>query len=251
MFPKTALIVPCYNEELRLNTGQFLSFAANSQGIDLWFVDDGSQDKTFEIIREMSLQQPEKIFATQLPENKGKAGAIRSCLLSLVNQNQYDYIGYIDADLSAPIGEVVALHELIREGRHLIVAGSRVKMAGRAIERNLLRYYISRIFATYYSQLLDVHNYDTQCGLKLFTVPFASKLFEAPFESRWLFDLELFLRAQILLGKEAYASQVFEMPLMQWREIGGSKLKLLDFIKAPVEVLKIYHRYRKQQKAAL
>jgi dolichyl-phosphate beta-glucosyltransferase len=246
MSENTALIVPCYNEELRINANEFLSFISNSSGIDLWFVDDGSKYKTFEVIQGLADQHPERIFAVKLSENKGKAEAIRTCLLSIAKDDRYQYIGYIDADLSAPIHEVIALNTLISEGRHLIVAGSRVKMAGRKIERNLFRYYISRIFATYYSQLLGVHNYDTQCGLKLLTTPFASKLFEAPFESRWLFDLELFLRAQIALGEEAYSRQVFELPLNAWKEIGGSKLKLFDFIKAPIEVLKIYNRYRRR-----
>lgn len=250
MLKKTALIVPCYNEEFRLNTGEFLSFITSSEGIDLWFVDDGSKDRTFEIVNGMASQYPDRIFTVKLPENLGKAGAIRSCLRSLTESSQYDFLGYIDADLSAPIWEAIPLNDLIREEKHLIVAGCRVKMAGKKIERDLFRYYVSRIFATYYTQLLGVHNYDTQCGLKFFTAPFAAKLFHAPFESRWLFDLELFLRARIFLGEEAYSQRIVEVPLNEWKEIGGSKLKVFDFIKAPFEVLKIYARYRKQRNEA-
>lgn len=241
---RTALIVPCYNEEKRLRGQQFLEFVSGVENIDLWFIDDGSRDSTFQIIGQIAGQSPSRVFTERLPVNSGKAEAIRTGCQAALATGRYDYVGYIDADLSAPLPEVVPLNELINEGRYLIVAGCRIKMAGRKIERTLIRHYISRIFATYYSQLLGVHNYDTQCGLKLFAGPFAARLFDSPFVSRWLFDLELFLRAKKLLGEEEYAGKVIESPLYEWQEIGGSKLKWHDFVKAPLEVLRIYFRYR-------
>lgn len=242
---RTALIVPCYNEENRLNGQSFLKFVSEFENIDIWFVDDGSRDNTYQVIQKLAGRLPERIYTLQLTANCGKAEAVRAGCRHVLSDSRYNYVGYIDADLSAPLPEVVPLNELINEDRYLIVAGCRIKMAGRKIERTLIRHYISRIFATYYSQLLGVHNYDTQCGLKLFTGAFAARLFDSPFVSRWLFDLELFLRAKKLLGEEEYAQKVIEAPLYEWREIGGSKLKWHDFVKAPFEVLRIYFRYRR------
>ena len=45
-----ALIVPCYNEASRLNIQDFRAFAAQSPGVHLLFVDDGSRDKTLAIL---------------------------------------------------------------------------------------------------------------------------------------------------------------------------------------------------------
>ncbi len=244
LMPKrTALIVPCYNEEQRLKGQAFLQFLAETENIDIWFVNDGSSDGTQRIIDQLSESAPGRIFARGLSENRGKAEAIRAGVGMVLENGNYDYLGYIDADLSAPLGEVLPLNALILEDKHLIVAGSRVKMAGRNIRRTPMRHYISRIFATYYSQLLRVHNYDTQCGLKLFTSGFAGQLFATPFVSRWLFDLELFLRAKKLIGEPEYARKIIEVPLNEWCEVGESRLKWTDFIKAPAEVLKIYSRY--------
>lgn len=245
MQKRTALIIPCYNEEKRLKSQEFLDFAESSPHIDLWLINDGSQDATQKVIQDLAERLPGKIFARSLSENQGKAEAIRAGCQMIFETEKYDYVGYIDADLSAPLWEVLPLNELIQKDLYVIVAGCRIKMAGRQIERTLFRHYVSRIFATYYSQLLGVHNYDTQCGLKLFTVRFASQLFEKPFVSRWLFDLELFLRAQRSLGETGYARKVVEVPLQEWKEVGGSKLKWYDFVKAPLEVMKIYFRYRK------
>jgi hypothetical protein len=36
---------------------------------------------------------------------------------------------------------------------------------------------------------------------------------------------------------------LFEYPLPFWREVGGSKLKLRNFLLAPVELLAIYRHY--------
>jgi len=245
MSKRTALIVPCYNEEKRLVPQHFLDFVLTSDSIDLWFINDGSTDGTWSLIQSMAAQKPGRIIARNLSENQGKAGAIRSCFQMVYETGTYTYVGYIDADLSAPLQEVLPLQEQIQKDLYYIVAGCRIKMAGRTIERTMMRHYFSRIFATYYSQLLDVHNYDTQCGLKLFQISFAINLFEKPFVSRWLFDLEIFLRAKILLGEEGYAKKIVEVPLQEWKEVGGSKLRWFDFFKAPWEVLKIYWRYRR------
>ena len=80
--------------------------------------------------------------------------------------------------------------------------------------------------------------------MKIFEQQFAAQLFAQAFVSNWFFDIELFLRARNILGQEQYALKIAEEPLQEWREVGGSKLKLSDFIKAPFEVLKIYSKYK-------
>lgn len=117
-------------------------------------------------------------------------------------------------------------------------------LAGKHIKRNIWRHYFSRVFTTYYANLLNLHNYDTQCGLKIFHHSIIPILYEETFLSKWLFDLELFLRIKKHLGEKEYFNKVHEVPLNQWVEIPGSKLKFSDFFKAPFEVLKIRKHYK-------
>jgi hypothetical protein len=70
--------------------------------------------------------------------------------------------------------------------------------------------------------------------------------FSQPFDSRWIFDVELLAR---LLRMRRGTSQpslreiVFELPLEKWEDVAGSKLKRGDFFKAVAELSVIWWRY--------
>lgn len=245
MSKKIAVIVPCYNEEKRLRQDVFIAFVNDYPGIDLWLVNDGSTDNTLSVLEGMQSACPGNMKVFALPKNVGKAEAIRQGILKSGASGNYFYTGFIDADLSAPLAEIPHLYSHLEAMPEMLMAsGCRVKIVGKTIERSAFRHYVSRMFVTYYSMLLKLPNYDTQCGLKLFNMNFALKLFEKPFVSRWMFDVELFLRAKFELGAMLYSKRIHEIPLNEWREVGGSKLKWTDFLKAPLEILKIRKHYK-------
>lgn len=239
-----AIIIPCYNEALRIQRDKFIDYALANPNIDLYFANDGSTDNTHSILQNIVLESKGNISVYDIQSNGGKAEAIRKTTLELLSLNQYKYIGFIDADLSAPLEEINPLCDLIVANQLKIVAGARVQLIGKNILRSPIRHYLGRIFATYYDTMLKLRNYDTQCGLKIFDAKLAEKIFVDPFISNWFFDIELFIRTRKIIGHEAYYKEIAELPLNEWREVKGSKLKLSDFLKAPFEVLKIYKKYK-------
>ncbi|MES2480135.1 MAG: glycosyltransferase [Bacteroidota bacterium] len=239
-----AIIVPCYNESQRLQGEKFLSYAKANPGFDIWFANDGSTDNTLEMLHQTAVRSSGNIKVYDVSPNGGKAEAIRKTMNYLLGLKQYMHIGFIDADLSAPLEEINPLYEVALNRNLLIVAGARVKLVGKTIFRSPVRHYLGRVFATYYDTLLKLRNYDTQCGLKIFDVHIAQKIFTEPFVSNWFFDIELFLRTRREIGFEQYYIQIAELPLNEWKEVKGSKLKLVDFLIAPFEVLKIYRKYK-------
>ncbi len=241
-----AMIIPCFNEEKRLDINAFLAFAHERPGIDLWFCNDGSTDGTVQVIEGLMEKNPVNIFLYNSNVNRGKAETIRRAMQHLEQKRAYQMIGFIDADLSAPLSEIDNLLMPMLEHNLIMAAGARVKLVGKLIRRNMVRYYLGRIFTTYYDTLLRLTNYDTQCGLKIFRSDIVPVAFAVPFNSKWFFDVEIFLRIQHHLGRVHYGAHVWEIPLDQWIEIKGSKLKLKDFLVAPFEILKIYFKYRKQ-----
>jgi glycosyltransferase involved in cell wall biosynthesis len=248
MNKKAALIIPCYNEEQRLRGDLVAAFAEKHPQIDIWLVNDGSKDNTLAMLQALASKN-ERVSVLDIQPNGGKAAAIRQAVLHIGSTGvNYDSIGFIDADFSAPLEEFLLLADVYEQKRYLIAAGARVKILGRNVRRSMLRHYFGRVFASFSVTLLRLPNYDTQCGLKLFERQFALQLFEQPLFSKWFFDIELFVRAKILLGDKAYEEKVVEVPLNCWMEVGGSKLKMTDFLKAPFEVLKIYWRYRTELK---
>ena len=238
----TAIIIPCYNEDKRLNFFAYETFAKYCPHFDLYFVNDGSTDNTRLLLNDFCKNNP-AIKLLDLKTNIGKANALREAVLSL-STCDYEFIGYLDADLATPLEELLFFSEVFKAKPNLqCVMGARVDLLGRNVHRKLSRHYLGRIFATLASFALDLRVYDTQCGAKIFRKEMATEIFHKPFISRWLFDIELLFRIKKSKQITDITQTIYEFPLTRWIDIPGSKLKLRDFIKAPYELLKIYWHY--------
>ena len=106
--PRNLFIIPCYNEEKRLRVKEFLKFSKTQKEIHILFVNDGSTDKTAAILQELCIDVSQFTFLN-LEKNEGKSGAIRQGVLHLEENNTFDYIGYLDADLATPLTEIPRL----------------------------------------------------------------------------------------------------------------------------------------------
>lgn len=84
---------------------------------------------------------------------------------------------------------------------------------------------------------------DTQCGAKIMTREVAENLFNTPFLTRWIFDVEIFLRMKQYYGKEATQLLICEKPLKRWVHEDGSKLSFKDSIKIFSQLTKIATNY--------
>lgn len=214
------LIVPCFNEARRLDMA---SFAAAAASLPLWlvFVDDGSTD---DIARVVQAHAGDRIRLVRLEQNSGKAEAVRQGILraeALPFYPQLDWIGFWDADLSTPLAELPKFFEFqdLSGGPMDAVIGSRVSRLGSRIRRRPLRHVLGRLFVTASSLLLHTQAYDSQCGAKVFRPAVAARCFRDPFVTRWLFDLEVLLRLD--------SARVLEYPLREWRDVAGSKMRIL------------------------
>jgi len=223
--PTLRLVVPCYREAKRLRAADFLAFLSARPHAHLLFVDDGSDDGTAEALAALCERAEGRARVLRLGANRGKAEAVRQGLLE-VQRAGAEYLGWWDADLAAPLSESDALVEALeRDAGFLLAMGSRVKMLGRRIERRAVRHYVGRVFATAASLLLRLGVYDTQCGAKVLRDdPRTRALFVEPFRTRWLLDVEVLLRMERVPGAEP-GRAVVEVPLREWRDVPGSKVR--------------------------
>lgn len=79
----------------------------------------------------------------------------------------------------------------------------------------------------------------------------AREVFKEPFISPWLFDIEIFARIIEIHGYSYVVRSLIEVPLNQWIDYGGSKVKLFYLIKVPFELIKIFLTYKKLRKKLL
>jgi dolichyl-phosphate beta-glucosyltransferase len=242
--PELALIVPCYNEALRLVPKAFADFAEAHRSVLLLLVDDGSTDATFQILDRVRQSSPATVDIIRLPARQGKAEAVRAGILEGMRR-EAEFVGFWDADLSTPLCAVDHFLELAAKRPEIdVILGSRVMLMGRDIRRKAWRHYLGRVFATAVSLALDLPVYDTQCGAKVIRVnPATRTLFAERFGSRWIFDVELLARylAQAdAAGGVPRRSRIYELALPVWHHKPGSRLRIADFVRAVLELAAIW-----------
>lgn len=230
---RIALTIPCFNEAARLPRDAVRQLVRDS-GFELVFVDDGSSDATRELLESLRGEAAHRITVVALPRNRGKAEAVRQGLLAALDRA--DIVGYADADFATPPEELLRLAAVIQDSGADAVLGSRIAVLGARIERNPVRHYLGRVFATGASMALGRPVYDTQCGAKFLRVgPPLRAALARPFRSRWAFDVELLGR----LWGEDPASAIIEEPLRCWVDVRGSKIRPAAMIRSGLELLLI------------
>lgn len=240
-----ALVVPCYNEATRLPVDRFVAFA-RANDVRLVFCDDGSTDATSAVLDELVARAGGRAEKVTFETNRGKAEAVRRGLLHALTTGA-DVVGYLDADLATPIEELPSMLAHFDEPDVLAVTGARIQLQGTQIERRPLRHYAGRIFATIAALVLGTVYYDTQCGAKLFRrEPVLDAALAEPFHSPWIFDVELLGRLMIGAARSPSGPRTIrEHPLTCWREVGGSKVRPSAFVRAPLELLRVFAELRR------
>jgi dolichol-phosphate mannosyltransferase len=188
-------VIPAYNEQEVLPVSIAEAVEALDEIADLWellIVDDGSTDRTAEIVTEWSTRDP-RIRLLRQPRNLGYSKA----LIRGFREARYEMVCYTDADAQFDLREVLDLHDRI--DRVEMVVGYRKKRRDPSI-----RLLTSAVYNRLQGLVLGVRVRDCNCALKLFRRDFLQSL---PLDSdAFLIDAELFARTRRAGGR--------------WREVG-------------------------------
>lgn len=238
------VVIPCYNEEERLSSNEFKDFAHKNLGYQLCFVNDGSTDKTLEVLEELRKGNESNISVYNCEKNGGKAEAVRQGMLHLHKDKQFDYIGFLDADLSTDFRDFDDLVQTLEKSDFKIVSGSRMSRMGADITKESARKIISMTINLIIRSILRMPFNDTQCGAKIMTRDVVPMLFEKAFITKWIFDVEIFMRMRKHYGKAKVIQLICEQPLKRWIHADGSKLSMKDSVKIVGQLAKIAISYR-------
>ncbi len=241
---ETIIVIPCFNEEKRLQPEVFERYAATHPSLLLLFVDDGSTDHTADIIKTMQQTTNGHMEILQLKTNQGKAEAVRRGFLAACDKNPLA-IGFWDADLATPLDQIDPFLEILKADPSIsMVFGVRNDGQGTIVERAFFRHAVGNCFAWFSSRFFTLPVYDTQCGAKLFRyTPHLRHAFEKTFLTKWLFDIEIFARLSKEQGAAATLPQVRSVIIPVWKDIGGSKVRFSDYLLSFSQFLKIYRSY--------
>ncbi len=242
------VVIPCYNEEDRLLSDEFIEFINRNSGYHLCFVNDGSKDNTLGVLHDLSKGREDYITVYDCEKNGGKAEAVRLGMLHMAGKPDLDYIGFLDADLSTDLKDFDDLVSTIEHSEFKIVSGSRINRMGADITKESARKVISMSINYIIRKILGMEFKDTQCGAKIFSKDVIHLAFDKKFVTQWIFDVEIFKRMSAYFGRQQAISYICEQPLKRWIHADGSKLSMKDSIKIIMQLGQIAWVYRDKKK---
>jgi dolichyl-phosphate beta-glucosyltransferase len=232
-----SLIVPAYNEEQRLLPtleGLRAHLSAQPRSYEILVVDDGSKDRTREVVELAMTTIPHLQLLRQSP-NRGKGAAVRRGMLAARGRIRVMW----DADSSMPPEELPRLLEPLLARRAQIAIGSRYAAGARIVKQPLYRVLWSRLCNKVIQRSLVPRVLDTQCGFKAFTAEAARNLFSCATIDGWAFDLEI-----LALARRRDIS--IEEVGVAWKDDGRSRVNpLVDMWKVIREALTIQRNFRR------
>lgn len=191
MHTNLSIIVPAYNEQIRLgkSVGKILDYIEKeSLAAELIVVDDGSTDSTAQVAEKVCAEFPDiKTKVIRYETNRGKGFAVKTGLLAAKSEIAL----FSDADLSTPISELPKLIEPLEKGAFDVTFGS------RALDRNLIgthqpwrREQGGKVFNLIVRTQTGLPFWDTQCGFKAFNMNKFRPLLDVMTIDRFGFDVE-------------------------------------------------------------
>jgi dolichyl-phosphate beta-glucosyltransferase len=183
-----SIVVPAFNEQSRIRPTleTICSFMDDSnRDYEIIVVNDGSTDDT--------LQAAEAIAASGKPltvvdyaPNRGKGYAVRQGVMKAVK----DSVLMTDADLAAPIDQLLKLEAALEEGFDVVVGSREAAGAVLPVEQPFYRRLGGRTLNLAIRALAVPGIRDTQCGFKLFRTGAARAIFEKATINDFGFDIE-------------------------------------------------------------
>lgn len=204
-----SFVIPVYNEEKRLaKTFAALDSAVLPRGFklaEIIFVDDGSTDKTYNMLQEFVLRSTNNVLGGNtkhiIPNtlyklisykpNRGKGYAVRCGML----ESSADYTLFFDADMSTPLSELEKFVQYMKKNVDVIV-GTRKNGHSTVIQHQpWLREKLGRGFTLLTQVALNTWITDFTCGFKVFSKRSKDIIFPMTQINRWGYDAEIIFLA--------------------------------------------------------
>lgn len=206
-----SVIIPCYNEADNVKEA-IKRIPKIGKETEIIVVNDGSQDATANIVRELQKSYLNLTLIDYSP-NKGKGFAIKQGF----DAARQEIIIILDADMSVPPEELPRFVNLLNKGICDFVNGTRMIYPRQSEAMRFLNLLGNKIFSLIMTFIMGQHLTDTLCGTKaLYKKDY--QLIKMGLDKWGDFDL--------LFGAAKLGSKIMEMPVhYKARKAGKSKMK--------------------------
>jgi glycosyltransferase involved in cell wall biosynthesis len=219
-----SIVIPLLNEEESLpELEAWIRRVVEAEGYtyEIVMVDDGSKDKSWPIIEELAVKNP-NVKGIKFQRNYGKSPALNTAFQMV----QGDVVITMDADLQDSPDEIPELVRMIREEGYDMVSGWKKKRYDPVLTKNLP----SKFFNWTARSMTGIKLHDFNCGLKAYK--------KAVVKSIEVYgDMHRYIP---VLAKWAGFKNIGEKVVQhQERKYGVTKFGIERFIRGPLDLLSV------------
>ena len=197
-----SLLIPVYNEERRLDkTFNALKAGFDTNGLKfekIIFVNDGSLDKTSEVItnnkKDLEKATNAVVELVAYKPNQGKGNAIRVGM----QKSTSDYTLFFDADMATPLTEFSKFAPYIKAGADIIIGTRKNGQSTVQVHQPFIRENMGKVFTLLSKTMLNTWVTDFTCGFKVFSKEAKDQIFTRSLIKRWGYDSEILFLARKL-----------------------------------------------------
>lgn len=236
------ILFPVLNERLRLQNGIERTMKYLQQNVSipyqLTILDNGSEDETPEIGKELAQKYPEVSYVRV--GERGVGVAFRKG----IQLNESSIVGYMDIDLSTDIKYLGKTIELFKERPELeYVNGSRFSKESDTQGRKWYRKITSMGLVFLLKVIFHMKATDAVCGFTFLRKEAAERLVEAcGNDNGWFYTIEFLLRA------ERMGIEIYDMPV-EWQEDYNTTVKIWKTIKNYlVQINRLHREFKREER---
>ena len=157
-----SIVIPLFNESEsleELHDWILSSISSNSKKFEIIFIDDGSSDNSWQIIKNLA-KKNKHTHGILFPKNFGKSQALNAGF----KLAKGDYVITMDADLQDSPDEIIKMIKTLKEKKLDIVSGWKKKRHDSFFLKNLP----SKLFNWAARRVSGIYLHDFNCGIKAY-----------------------------------------------------------------------------------
>ena len=160
-----SIVIPCFNEEKNIMAFYEEVMAVKQEmpnvKFELLFVNDGSKDKTLEILKQLEEKDREQVKYLSFSRNFGKEAALYAGL----NYSTGDYVSVMDCDLQDPPSLLPKMYQMLQETEYDCIGTRRITREG---EPKISSFFAKRFYKII-NKISDVNIVDGARDFRLMT----------------------------------------------------------------------------------